>query len=219
LFQNRGKGIFIDVTGRSGLARPTLEMSGWSNGVADFDNDGLKDLVVARGNVLDNISEFSNRTYGEPNAIFRNVGKMKFEEVSSQAGPALQAAEPYRGAVIGDLFNDGHMDLIVTVLNGKTKILRNVTANDNNWVTFQLAGTKSNRMGIGAQLKLTTEDGKSQYDIVSTSAGYGASRDPRVHFGLGGFKAVKQLEIRWPSGVRQVLNNLPANRIHRIEEP
>jgi hypothetical protein len=219
LFQNRGKGIFIDVTGRSGLARPTLEMSGWSNGVADFDNDGLKDLVVARGNVLDNISEFSNRTYGEPNAIFRNVGKMKFEEVSSQAGPALQDAEPYRGAVIGDLFNDGHMDLIVTVLNGKTKILRNVTANDNNWVTFQLVGTKSNRMAIGAQLKLTTEDGKSQYDIVSTSAGYGASRDPRAHFGLGGFKAVKQLEIRWPSGVRQVLNNLPANRIHRIEEP
>jgi hypothetical protein len=219
LFQNRGKGIFIDVTGRSGLARPTLEMSGWSNGVADFDNDGLKDLVVARGNVLDNISEFSNRTYGEPNAIFRNVGKMKFEEVSSQAGPALQAAEPYRGAVIGDLFNDGHMDLIVTVLNGKTKILRNVTANGNNWVTLQLAGTKSNRMAIGAQLKLTTEDGKSQYDIVSTSAGYGASRDPRAHFGLGGFKAVKQLEIRWPSGVRQVLNNLPANRIDRIEEP
>jgi len=219
LFQNRGKGIFIDVTGRSGLARPTLEMSGWSNGVADFDNDGLKDLVVARGNVLDNISEFSNRTYGEPNAIFRNVGKMKFEEVSSQAGPALQAAEPYRGAVIGDLFNDGHMDLIVTVLNGKTKILRNVTANDNNWVTFQLAGTKSNRMAIGAELKLTTDDGKSQYDIVSTSAGYGASRDPRAHFGLGGFRTVKQLEIRWPSGVRQVLNNLPANRIHRIEEP
>src|SRR5436190_1318805 len=101
LFRNRGKGIFIDVTGRSGLARPTLEMSGWSNGVADFDNDGLKDLFVARGNVLDNVAEFTNRRYAEPNSIFRNLGKMTFEDVTAQAGPDMQLAEPYRGAVIG----------------------------------------------------------------------------------------------------------------------
>jgi len=219
LFRNRGNGIFLDVTGRSRLAQPTLEMSGWSNAVADFDNDGLKDLFVARGNVLDNIAEFSNRTYAEPNSIFRNLGKMMFEEVTAQAGPDMQVAAPYRGAAVGDLFNDGHMDLVVTVLNGKARILRNVSSNTNNWVAFKLVGTKSNRMAIGAQLKVTTEDGNSQYDIVSTSAGYGASRDPRAHFGLGSFKVVKQLEIRWPSGARQVLKDLPANRIHRIEEP
>jgi hypothetical protein len=131
----------------------------------------------------------------------------------------MQAAEPYRGAVIGDLFNDGHMDIVVTVLNGKAKILRNVTSNTNNWVAFQLVGTKSNRMGIGAQVKITTEDGNNQYDIVSTSAGFAASRDPRPHFGLGPFKTVKQLEVRWPSGTRQVLRDLPANRVHRIVEP
>src|SRR5581483_4883790 len=141
------------------------------------------------------------------------------EEVTSQAGPALEVKEPYRGAVIGDLFNDGHMDIIVTVLNGKAKILRNVTAGSNNWVAFQLVGTKSNSMGIGAQIKITTADGKSQYDIVSTSAGYGASRDPRAHFGLGQFKTVKQVEIRWPSGVHQILRDLPANQIRRVEEP
>jgi hypothetical protein len=219
LFQNRGDGIFLDVTGRSGLARPTLEMSGWSNGVADFDNDGWKDLFVARGNVLDNIAEFSTRTYAEPNSLFRNLGNMKFADVTAQAGPAMQVSEPYRGAVIGDLFNDGHMDIVVTVLNGKARILRNMTSNDNNWVIFQLVGTKSNRMAIGAQLKITGEDGASQYDMVSTSAGYGASRDPRVHFGLGKFKTVKQLEIRWPNGVRQVLKDIPANRVHRIVEP
>lgn len=219
LFRNRGHGIFLDVTGRSGLARPTLEMSGWSNGVADFDNDGLKDLFVARGNVLDNIAEFSSRTYGEPNTVFRNLGNMTFEDVSSQAGPALKVKEPYRGAVIGDLFNDGHMDIIVTVLNGKAKILRNVTANSNNWVAFQLVGTKSNSMGIGAQIKITTADGKSQYDIVSTSAGYGASRDPRAHFGLGPFKSVKQVAIRWPSGIHQILRDVPADQILRVEEP
>ncbi|HLK04070.1 MAG TPA: CRTAC1 family protein [Candidatus Acidoferrum sp.] len=219
LFRNRGDGIFLDVTGRSGLARPTLEMSGWSNGVADFDNDGWKDLFVARGNVLDNIGEFSNRTYAEPNSIFRNLGNMKFVDVTAQAGPAMQVSEPYRGAVIGDLFNDGHQDIVVTVLNGKARILRNVTSNDNNWVMFQLTGTKSNRMAIGAQLKITTEDGKSQFDIVSTSAGYGASRDPRAHFGLGKSKIVKQLEIRWPSGTRQILKDLPVNQIHKIVEP
>src|SRR5213082_916693 len=219
LFQNRGSGIFIDVTGRSGLARPTLEMSGWSNGVADFDDDGLKDLFVARGNVLDNVAEFTNRTYAAPNSIFRNLGKMTFEDVTAQAGPDMQLAEPYRGADIGDLFNDGHLDIVVTVLNGKARILRNVTSNDNNWVIFRLVGTKSNRMAIGAQLKVTTEEGNSQYDIVSTSAGYGASRDPRAHSGRAGFKTVKQLDVRWPSGVRQVLTDLPANQVHQIVEP
>jgi enediyne biosynthesis protein E4 len=219
LFRNRGNGIFIDVTGRSGLARPTLQMSGWSNGVADFDNDGLKDLFVARGNVLDNIAEFSSRTYGEPNTIFRNIGKMTFQDVTAQAGPDMQISEPYRGAAIGDLDNDGRLDMVVTVLNGKARILRNVSTNNNHWVTLKLVGTRSNRMAIGAQLKLTTEDGNSQYDIVSTSAGYGASRDPRPHFGLGAFKTVKQLEIRWPSGTRQVLKDLPADKVDRIEEP
>src|SRR6266566_4649262 len=219
LFHNRGSGIFIDVTGRSGLARPTLEMSGWSNGVADFDNDGWKDLFVARGNVLDNVAEFTNRTYAEPNSIFRNLGKLRFEDVTALAGSDLQVAEPYRGAVIGDLFNDGHMDLVVTVLNGKARVLRDVTSNGNHWVTFQLVGTKSNRMAIGAQGNVTTEDGDSQYDMVSTSAGYGASRDPRAHFGLGPSKTVKQLLVRWPSGVRQVLKDLPADQIHRIVEP
>ncbi|HVH89379.1 MAG TPA: CRTAC1 family protein, partial [Terriglobales bacterium] len=207
LFRNHGNSIFIDETGRSGLARPTLQMSGWSNGVADFDNDGLKDLFVARGNVLDNIAEFSSRTYDEPNSIFRNLGRMIFEDVTPQAGPDMQVSAPHRGAVIGDLFNDGHMDIVVTALNGKARILRNVSTSTNNWIAFKLVGTKSNRMAIGAQLKLTTEDGNSQYDIVSTSAGYGASRDPRAHFGLGQFKIVKQLDIRWPSGVHQVLKN------------
>jgi hypothetical protein len=144
---------------------------------------------------------------------------MTFADVTAQAGPDMQVAGPYRGAAIGDLFNDGQMDIVVTVLNGKAKILRNVTANSNHWVAFQLVGTKSNRMAIGAQLKVTTEDGNSQYDIVSTSAGFAASRDPRAHFGLGPFKVVKELEVRWPSGARQVLKDLRADQIHHIVEP
>ena len=219
LFQNHGNGIFLDVTGRSGLARSTLPMSGWANGVADFDNDGLKDLFVARGNVLDNIQEFSSRTYAEPNSVFRNLGQMKFEDVSAETGPAMQVAAPYRGAAIGDLFNTGHMDLVVTSLNGNARILRNTTSNGNHWVAFKLVGTKSNKMAIGAQVKITTPDGKSQYDIVSTSAGDGDSRDPRAHFGLASFTTLKEVDIRWPSGVHQVLKDVPADQIHRVVEP
>src|SRR5260370_11824423 len=97
---------------------------------------------------------------------------MTFQDVTAQAGPDMQVAEPYRGAVIGDLFNDGHVDIVVTVLNGKARIFRNVTSNANNWVTFQLVGTKSNRMAIGAQLKVTTEHGNRPYDILSTTTGF-----------------------------------------------
>jgi hypothetical protein len=144
---------------------------------------------------------------------------MRFEDVTAQAGPDMQTVAAFRGAVIGDLFNDGRLDVVVTVLNGKARILRNVTESGNNWIAFQLVGEKSNRMAIGAQLKITTEDGASQYDIVSTSAGYGASRDPRAHFGLGRFRALRQLEIRWPNGKCQVLRDLAGNRIHSIQEP
>jgi len=219
LFRNNGGGTFTDMTARSGLGKATMEMSGWSNAVGDFDNDGWKDLFVARSNVLDNVAEFSSRSYGEPNSIFRNLGGMKFADVSAEAGPALQVSAAHRGAVAGDLFNDGRLDLVVTVLNGKAKVLRNVTENGGNWVTFQLEGRKSNRMGIGAQVKITTEDGASQYDMVSTSGGYGASRDPRAHFGLGRFRSVREVDIRWPSGARQVLKDVEGNAIHRVREP
>jgi enediyne biosynthesis protein E4 len=103
-------------------------------------------------------------------------------------------------------------------LSNPARILRNTTSNANNWIKFHLAGTRSNRMAIGAQLKVITDDGSAQYDIVSTSAGYQSSRDHRAHFGLGPFKTAKQVEIKWPSGIKQVLKDLPANKIHRVEE-
>ena len=217
LFQNRGKGIFIDVTGRSGVARPTLQMSGWSNGVGDFDNDGLKDLFVARANVLDNIAEFSSRTYEEPNSIFRNLGKMTFEEVTAQAGPDMQVAAAHRGAVIGDLFNDGRLDIVVTVLNGKARILRNVSTNTNNWVEFKLVGTKSNRMAIGARVTVFTGAIK-QVDEVHGGGGYNSSNDTRLHFGLGQAAVMNKVEVRWPSGGKQEFENIPADAIYEIHE-
>ena len=219
LFLNRGDGEFENVTERSGLAWLTLPMAGWSNAVVDLDNDGWKDLFAAGSDVLDTIEQFSSRRYATPNAVFRNLGNGKFKDVSASAGAAFQLPAIHRGSAVGDLDNDGRMDIVVAVVNGPAKIFRNVTQNSNHWILLQLRGTKSNRMGIGAQIRLTAEDGSKQYSEVTTSVGYASSSDSRVHFGLGQSKSAKEIEMLWPGGVRQVLHDVAADKIVTIEEP
>jgi enediyne biosynthesis protein E4 len=218
LLLNQGNGEFDDVTQASGL-ESTREMSGWGNGIFDFDNDGWKDLFVVRANVLDNISVLGSRKYPEPNSVFRNLGNGKFADVSASAGSDFQEAAAHRGVAFGDLFNDGHIDAVVTVLGGPVKILRNITDNGNHWILLKLVGRKSNRMGIGAQIHLTTEDGLSQWNEATTAVGYAASSDSRVHFGWGKNRIIKDLEIRWPSGIKQVLHDVAADQILTVEEP
>ena len=163
-------------------------MSGWSNGIVDLDNDGWKDLVVARSNVLDNIEQISRHfRYAEPNSVFRNLGNGQFEDVSATAGADFTRPAPHRGLAYGDLDNDGRMDLVVTALGAPVSVFRNVTETHNHWILLKLVGTKSNRMGIGAQIRVTTDDGRKLYNEATTSTGYAASSDPRVHFGLGSF--------------------------------
>ena len=217
LYLNRGGGVFMEATASSRLF-PTRTMSGWANGIFDFDNDGWKDLFVARGNVLDNVALFSNRTYEEPNTVFRNLGNGKFEDVSAGAGADFARPAAHRGAAFGDLDNDGRIDAVVTVLNGKAKYFHNVTRNANHWILLKLVGTKSNRMGLGAQVAIATDDGRKQVNEVTTAVGYAGSSDPRVHFGLGTSKLIREIEIRWPSRIRQVLKNVPADQILTIEE-
>jgi enediyne biosynthesis protein E4 len=218
LLINQGNGEFDDLTHASGL-QATKEMSGWGNGIVDFDNDGWKDLFVARANVLDNISELGNRKYPEPNSLFRNLGNGKFAEVGPSAGPDFQEEAAHRGVAFGDLFNDGRMDAVVTVLGGTVEILRNLSETGNHWILLKLVGTKSNRMGIGAQIHITTEDGASQWNEVTTAVGYTASSDSRVHFGLGKNRLIKDVEIRWPSGIKQVLHEVASDQILTVEEP
>jgi hypothetical protein len=219
LFVNQNDGTFVDKTVAAGLAT-TTDMSGWGNGMADFDNDGWKDLFVARSNVLDNVAQWSlSRKYPEPNSIFRNLGKGMFENVSLSAGPDFQEEAAHRGVAFGDIDNDGLVDMVVTVLNGPTKILHNITKNTNHWILLRLVGTRSNRMAIGAQIRIATEDGLSQWNEVTTAVGYAASSDSRVHFGLGQNRRVKEIEIRWPSGIRQVLHDVEGDRILTVEEP
>jgi hypothetical protein len=220
LFVNRGAGQFVNASQPSGIARMTRAMSGWSNGVADLDNDGWKDLFVARGNVMDDIDAVSRHFhYAEPNSVFRNLGNGQFEDVSATAGADFARPAPNRGLAYGDLDNDGRIDLVVTALGQPARVFRNVSANHNHWILLKLVGTRSNRMGIGAQIRVTTGDGRKQYSEVTTSTGYAASSDPRVHFGLGDSGVVQEIEIRWPSGIRQVLQNVRADRIVTVEEP
>jgi enediyne biosynthesis protein E4 len=219
LWINEGRGEFVDLTVASGL-RKTNDMSGWGNGIMDFDNDGWKDLFVARANVMDNITESNPaRRYPEPNTIYRNVGKAKFEDVSATAGPDFQLEAAHRGVAFGDLDNDGRLDMVVSVLNGPVKLFHNISENKNHWILLKLVGTKSNRMGIGAQIRITTDDGNSQWNEVTTAVGYASSSDSRVHFGLGANAKIKEMEIRWPSGIKQNLRDVAGDRMMTIEEP
>jgi hypothetical protein len=220
LYVNQGNGNFLNAGRESRLANLTLPMSGWSNGIVDLDNDGWKDLVVARGNVMDNIEEVSRHfRYAEPNSVFRNLGNGQFGDVSATAGADFTRPAPNRGLAYGDLDNDGRMDLVVTSLGGSVRVLRNVTETRNHWILLKLVGTKSNRMGIGAQIRITTDDGRRLYNEVTTSTGYSASSDPRVHFGLGSSRVIREIEIRWPSGTRQLLHDVAADRVMEVTEP
>jgi enediyne biosynthesis protein E4 len=219
-YGNQGHGEFADLTVSSGVGRTTSQMSGWGNGVFDFDNDGWKDFFVARSNVLDNISALvAERRYPEPNSIFRNLGTGKFADVSSTAGPDFQKEAAHRGVAFGDLDNDGRIDAVVSVLGGAAKLLHNVSTGAQHWVLLNLVGTKSNRMAIGAQVHLVAEDGSSQWNEVTTAVGYASSSDSRVHFGLGSNPKIKQLEIQWPSGIKQTLRAVSVDKILTIKEP
>ncbi len=218
LFKNTGKGDFSEVTDVSGLGHITRQMSGWSNGIADFDNDGWKDLFVARGNVHDNIAKMSLRKYEEPNTLFRNLGNGKFQDASEAAGPDFQRAAAHRGVAFGDLDNDGRIDAVVSVLNGKAEYLHNISQNSNHWILLKLTGVKSNRMGLGARISIVTDNGRKQFNHATTSTGYACSSDPRVHFGLGPSKMIREIEVIWPSGIRQVLHGVPADQILTITE-
>ena len=155
---------------------------------------------MARFNVMDNIAEQNGRRYPDPNSVFRNIGKGKFEVVSSTAGPDFQLEAAHRGVAFGDLDKDGRVDMVVSVLSEPAKLFHNISDNKNHWILLKLVGTKSNPMGIGAQIHVTTEDGNSQWNEVTTAVGDASSSDPRVHFGLGKTRALRRWKSAGPAG-------------------
>jgi hypothetical protein len=217
LYRNRGGREFDDATGAAGLTGPTSSITAWGTGAYDFDNDGAKDLFTANAAILDNSMEVEHRPFPLPNSLFRNTGKMTFQDVSAQAGATFLVPAAHRGAAFGDFNNDGKVDIAVTVLNGQPELLMNETANHNHWILLKLVGVADNRDGLGTQVKITTAHG-SQYNEATTTVGYNSSSDKRVHFGLGDDKIILRIELSWPTGVKQVLTNVKADQVLTIRE-
>jgi enediyne biosynthesis protein E4 len=218
LYKNNGDGSFAYDTYISGFAEMTLLHSGWSLHFLDYDNDGLKDLLVAQGHDLDTVELTSPQIhYKEPMLLARNTGN-GFADISGISGDVFQQAWVSRGMAVGDLNNDGRIDAVVTTNGGVPHILYNETTTTNHWLTLNLVGHKSNRDGIGAEVKLTTSKG-NQLLIVSTTGGYLSSNDKRAHFGFGLDTVARTIEIRWPSGIVQKLENIPADQMLTVDEP
>jgi hypothetical protein len=218
IYHNTRDGGFDYASGVTGIGNITLLHSGWSLRFLDFDNDGWKDLLIAQGHDLDTVEKsYPSLRYREPMLLVRNTGKA-FVDISSKSGPAFQEALVGRGMAIGDIYDDGTIDAVVTTNGGSAHLFRNLTASDNHWITLRLVGHKSNRDGIGAVVRLVTSKGE-QWAYVTTSSGYLSSSDPRPHFGLGTDRVAKSVEIHWPSGTVQNLVNLPADRIAQVDEP
>jgi hypothetical protein len=218
LYKNNGDASFSYSTFNTGLARITMLHSGWGARFFDYDNDGWKDLIVAQGHDLDTVEiNYPNLRYKEPMLLLRNTGTA-FVDVSAQSGSVFQQRWLGRGLAVGDIDNDGRIDVVVSTNDGPAHILHNETPAQNHWLTLNLVGHKSNRDAIGAEVKLTTTKG-SQFATVTTTGSYLSSSDKRVHFGLGPETTAQSLEIRWPSGLQQKLSNLRADQILQIDEP
>jgi hypothetical protein len=218
LFRNRsGKRGFEDYGQSSGLRLGTRQLTGWSLGMYDLDNDGLKDLFFGLAHFAE-LGHYIGRDSAMANRIFRNVGGRRFVDVSAGAGPDFQQAAQHRGVAFADFDNDGRIDAVVSALNGPAKLFHNVTANDSHWLALKLRGTKSNRQGLGATVRMVLPDGRNLYNQATTSVGYASSSEPLVRFGLGSNHAAQKVEIRWPSGATQQLTNVAADRIVEVTE-
>ena len=217
LYRNLGGGQFEDATSRAGLTTLTSRFTAWGTGAFDFDNDGRKDLFAATSDILDNADAVVHRPYALPNLLLRNKGNLTFEDVSATAGAAFSVPAAHRGTAFGDFNNDGKIDIVVTVLNGPPELLMNRTRDQNHWIILKLVGVKSNRDGLGTKVKISTSHG-DQYNEATTAVGYNSSSDKRVHFGLGDATVIDKIELAWPSGVKQILNNVKADQILTVTE-
>ena len=216
VFKNTGNGSFTEVTRESGMTKLSLPMAGYSPIIADFDNDGWKDIFVTRGHVQSPAS--TNLQIDQPNTVFRNLGGMKFAALTAEAGLTAQAPARHRGSAIGDFTGNGQLDMVVSAINAPAEIWMNHSPGNNHWIEFKLQGTKSNRDGIGARIKVVTKSG-AQYNHMTTSFGYASSSAGPVHFGLGSNAAADLVEIHWPSGIAQQLKDVAGDRVVVVKEP
>jgi len=219
LYRNDGGANFTDVSFRAGLGNPTIPFLAWGAGFLDFDNDGLLDIFIANGHVypVADRAEWGT-TWAERPQLFRNLDGAKFQEVPPATGSGLAAVVSARGAAFGDLFNDGHIDVLLNNIDAPPTLLHNVVRNDNHWLALKLVGgPKSSRDAIGAKVFLTAGGVRQRAD-VSSGGSYASSSDPRVHFGLGAATKLEKLEIHWASGSVEEISVLEVDRILTVVE-
>jgi hypothetical protein len=217
LFHNEHGKDFTEVTGTSGLRGASLLHSGFGLGIYDFDNDGWKDIFVTGGHVLSLMT--LGASVDEPNFVFRNPGRTgKWSILVNEAGLNAVPAARNRGCAFGDFDGDGRIDIVVTALGKNAEIWMNRSPASGHWLDIALEGTRSNRDGIGARIKVVTKSG-TQYNHMTTSVGYASSSDGPVHFGLGPQTRAELIEIRWPSGTLQTLRDIPADQVIAVKEP
>jgi hypothetical protein len=217
-YQNMGGQVFDDATLRSKISYATFHMSGFGTRFMDYDNDGWRDVFMADGHILDNIERYRGEVrYAEPKLMFHNTGRGIFENVSNRLGTDFQRPRVSRGAAIGDFDNDGDLDVLVNNNGEPAQLLRNDGGNANHWLEIFLIGTRSNRDGVGARLKLTAGD-LTLYDQRKGGMSYQSAQDPRLHFGLGAHANVDSLAIIWPSGAVTKLAGIKSDQIIAVKE-
>ncbi len=217
VYRNDGKLGFTDVTAKTGMALLSAPMAGYSANIADFDNDGWKDIFVSRGHVQ-SPNMAGRQMIDQPNTVFRNLEGNKWSALTEDAGFAAQPPRRHRGAAVGDFNHDGKLDVVVTALSAPAEIWMNDSPDSNHWLEIALEGTKSNRDGIGARIRVSA-GGFVQFNHMSTAAGYASSSAAPVHFGLRNAKVAEEIEIRWPSGTVQRLKDVQSDQILHVKEP
>jgi hypothetical protein len=218
LFRNDGNMNFTDVSDLSGIARSTVPYVGWGDCFFDFDNDGWADLFLVNGHVYPQIDDAHLEVkYQEPKLLFLNQRNGTFRDISKSVGPAIQIPQVSRGVAMGDLFNDGKIDIVVENLTGPPMILRTQGGPANHWISFELEGSTSNRLALNARVTTTAGDLVQLGEVISGGS-YLSQNDLRLHFGLGDHDRVDKVDVLWPNGKTERFTNLEADRFYSIRE-
>ena len=217
LYRNDGQGQFAVATQRLGLANPSYRPLGFGTKFFDYDNDGDLDLFAANGHVIDRIAEVdSSQTYRQPNQMFRNDAGRRFADVSAALGADFQRANAGRATAVADYDDDGDLDLLVTTVAARPRLLRNDGGNARHYLQILLVG-KSHPDGLGTRVEVVA-DGVRQIQERQSGGSYLASHDPRLHFGLGAATSA-QVEIYWPDGTHQIIEKVAANQVLKVAQP